>query len=618
MRGFGGSTLFRGLGGSRAGIFPKVRVLGFLMSLGSHDDGKGLGIGFGDIEGNNALDWTNLSSSQPSDIEEACWGVESLPELNPSGWSFVLTSVLRLFLEDEVEAEGLLSKDLFVLVWSLDGVDQNHLSAFLVAGGPEFVIDDGSVGTLVEGEEVDLTARATVGELGWGNGNDDLSTWGLADQGTEGSLNNHVTLNSSLVLLPGEGSLEANLSVSLPGVDGVEFGLELNVLESVLIDNLECSTEGEVDGHAEVVGDWDTHGRRHFQRVFHHVEGLLVVDGESVEELGEGLSLGLLDQLLDRGLVDGEEAFHFRADLDTEGTFDFLILLTGFNSKELMDLLEFGVSLSLGGLLAELLEDVGSELLDRVSVDREFNGVDSLGSVSVLNVVTVEHVVGDVGVLGSKVFEMMEESGLNVFKELGVEDIAGLGHSWGDWFGKGDDGTGLLLHLLVKVADGLFKVSQALEGRVDEGMDFLGTSEPGGVGQLLPNGEVSSGGVEEEGDGSHTDLWVFTLVSRDGDEDGEDFAFNELIGELVLGLTINSTDLGDGHVFGLAGDNQVLEGKDGLNLNVGIRFIVENVLDDWDDLWDTQVSEGSQVSDGKVLVLGLIAVHVLLQVLDEV
>jgi hypothetical protein len=196
----------------------------------------------------------------------------------------------------------------------------------------------------------------------------------------------------------------------------MELSLELDVLEPILIHDLEVSAEREMDGHAEVEVEGETKGRGEFVGVFHHVEGLLVVDWESVEELGKELTLGLLDELLDGLFVEGEETFHFRAELEPEGPFDLLILLTGFDSEDLVNLLELGVGFAHGALLLDLLVKVIDEFLDGVALEGDFDGVHALGSVSVLDVVTVEDVVGHAGVL-----EGQNQKGVSICNGHGPE-----------------------------------------------------------------------------------------------------------------------------------------------------------------------------------------------------
>ena len=85
---------------------------------------------------------------------------------------------------------------------------------------------------------------------------------------------------------------------------------------------------------------------------------------------------------------------------------------------------------------------------------------------------------------------------------------------------------------------GVLDVGQALEGLVDQGVDFLGNLEPGQVSELLPDGTVSVGAVEEKGDGGHADFGVFSLVEGTGHEDRQNLLLNDLVGDDVTGENI--------------------------------------------------------------------------------
>ena len=63
--------------------------------------------------------------------------------------------------------------------------------------------------------------------------------------------------------------------------------MELDILQIVLSHDLEVSTEREVDWHTELVVEWKTEEGWVLNGEFREAEGLLVVDWESVHEIGK-------------------------------------------------------------------------------------------------------------------------------------------------------------------------------------------------------------------------------------------------------------------------------------------------------------------------------------------
>jgi len=132
-----------------------------------------------------------------------------------------------------------------------------------------------------------LTVLANVGGS---DGNDDLAAGSTTEESAEGSLSDDVVHDSGLVLLGQEWNLEAQFVVLLPGVDGVEVSLELEVLEVILNNDLKVSTERNMDGHDGLVVQWETEDGGELNGELGEAEGLLVVDFNTVLELGESLS----------------------------------------------------------------------------------------------------------------------------------------------------------------------------------------------------------------------------------------------------------------------------------------------------------------------------------------
>lgn len=123
------------------------------------------------------------------------------------------------------------------------------------------------------------------------------------------------------------------------------------------------------------------------------------------------------------------------------------------------------------------------------------------------------------------------------------EEISGLGHSWENRLSKRKGSPGLSLHSPVNSGDWSVLVSKASERRVDERVNLLRRLEPGSVGKVLPDGEVSGSGVPEEADGSHSDFGMLASVVGDSDEDGEDSLLNEFVGENISLFSVNSGNL---------------------------------------------------------------------------
>lgn len=357
--------------------------------------------------------------------------------------------------------------------------------------------------------------------------------------------------------------------------------------------------------------------------MFSELEGLLVVEWDSVQKLWEQVGLGTLDQFLDLLLIDGENALHFIADGELHSAFNFFFLLAFLESQDLLDLEEVGVSLlELWFLLLDLIDEEVDKLLDGVSVSRDFEWAESESSISLSDEVAVVHELWDVGVLGTKVLELVSEGGLEVLGKSGSESVARFCVSRNDGLGKGDDGASLADHWPDKSIEWSLNISQTVQRGVDESVNLLGGSKPGGVGKLLPDGDVSIGGVQEEGDGGHADGWVLTTVESGSSQKWENLLFDEFVGQEILAVTVDGLDAFSWDVFLLARLEKSLKSEDGLSLNVGIGGVIKDALDDWNNFWDTEVSESIQVNDDPVLVFwgwaSLLLVEMLLHLLDKV
>lgn len=272
-------------------------------------------------------------------------------------------------------------------------MDNLHETSLLVGCWPARVGDDGGVWFLVECDKVDST-ELLLFKMGWSDGNFDLSSWGNANQGTEWELSNNVALESSLVFLVQEWNLEAQFLMCFPGIDWVEFSLDLHVFEVIFGDKFHESSDGNMDGHTEVVGGWESKDGWDFHEVLTEMEGLLEVDWVSGAEFGESLELELLDQFLQHVFVEREHAFHLILDLHVESSFNDIILLALLDSQDFTDLSNIFMSFTISGSwLVDLFHQIVDEFLCCVSVEGEFHWNFFEGTISVLEPVLVVNVV---------------------------------------------------------------------------------------------------------------------------------------------------------------------------------------------------------------------------------
>lgn len=75
--------------------------------------------------------------------------------------------------------------------------------------------------------------------------------------------------------------------------------------------------------------------------------------------------------------------------------------------------------------------------------------------------------------------------------------------------------------------------SKVGNGGVDKVVDILGDFEPSAHGQLLPNGDISVGAVEQHLDGGTSDNWMFSLVQSNRDKERENLLLNNIVGDWV-------------------------------------------------------------------------------------
>ena len=254
---------------------------GDTLILDSSVEDQSLGLGLINVEDQLAFSITDGWGSEPGSVESTAGSVEALEELGPARDGLLLFGEVRLFLQLESQTKGRFSEGAFVLVhflrWVFGSTDEFHLSALGVRDGVEFVGDDAGVGLLVVGDEVNGSAGLALAELSRGDGQLDASVRSTASNGGEGSLNDKVTLNSSLVFLAGHGALESQATVDLPGVDDLKVSLS-RVFRTAGVVVLELSTDRDESRHGDTVFKRDTHGSGHGGQVVSKKSRLLVVD----------------------------------------------------------------------------------------------------------------------------------------------------------------------------------------------------------------------------------------------------------------------------------------------------------------------------------------------------
>jgi len=154
---------------------------------------------------------------------------------------------------------------------------------------------------------------------------------------------------------------------------------------------------------------------------------------------------------LDDVLVEGEHALHLVADLEEENTFDLVVHFAVLDSEDFVDVGEVFMNFTVGHAWGdELFDDVVDELLDGVSVERDFDGVVSKTVLTDLVEVVVVHHVGDHGVLGSEIGKMVDVSGKEFWNVVTNDDGARLGHTRSDWLAEVEDLKSLQVPVRVK------------------------------------------------------------------------------------------------------------------------------------------------------------------------
>lgn len=95
--------------------------------------------------------------------------------------------------------------------------------------------------------------------MGGGDGHLENGGLGLGEESPEWSFNSEVPLDSSLVFLSEERSLEGDGSMSFPDVNWVDLSLDLHISGSDSVE-FNGSLEGNGNWHLEFVDNWQTEG----------------------------------------------------------------------------------------------------------------------------------------------------------------------------------------------------------------------------------------------------------------------------------------------------------------------------------------------------------------------
>jgi len=403
---------------------------GQALAAGSNLEDEGTGLGLVEVKNDLSLGITDGRRSQPGGVEGTSWSVELTDETGPSRNVFLFFREFGFFLNLEVESEHLLSEGELVVVVVLlfiVGVDNLHFASLGVDGWVELIGDDGGVWDLVVGGQVDGSTGSSTAEVGGGDGQFELTLWGLTGNKGEWSLNNDVTLDTSLIFLLSEWTFEGQFTVDFPGIDWRKVSLEGDSGRFALFLELDGSADGDEGGHAHVVDEGESHDGWHGSQVLGHVDGLLVVDVQftmGVSTLGE-----LLGQFLNGGRVEGPETFNLISQLDIDGGDGGLSLSTAFNVQQVLDFMKILVSLQfLRFSFGDSVDEGVGQLLDSVSGNRDLNGVNSGGSISELEEVSVVDVVGEERVLRLEVGQVLGESRVDFLEEFSSKKVVRPGN----------------------------------------------------------------------------------------------------------------------------------------------------------------------------------------------
>lgn len=568
-------------------------------ALGSQHEDKGLGLRFVNVQVQLALGILGNSASVRSQVSVGLGVIEVREVSGPAGWRFLGWPVVGNLLGLEGESEDILH----VLLsggWGLESTDDGHLTSLGLDGWVELVGDDGNVWDPVEGTQFDLSGGSGgVDVNGWGDGNNDGLIGPLADDDAHWDLGDKVGLDTAFNLALDVWDLQGDLGVTLESSNSINFGVELDFGSASA--DLGLSTEGQHDWNAELEAHGETHDGWEVHGLVGELDGLLVVEwNTALEGLVEWSVLEVLAVEVLVQVVNFPEALHAVADVNEDGTLRILLHLTGQDG--LQDLLHVLILLArfLRAAASKLVGDLVNDLLEGAEVNGGFNGVDTNSARAEGKVVSEVDAGWQGRVAGAEPRELTEELGVQVLDLSGVEEVGGFAHVFViQRLEERKDGASLDDHLLVKTSWSNFQLGKLVDGGVDEVVDILGGLEPGAHSQLLPDGDISVGAVDQHLDGGTTHNGMFSLVQSDGDEERKNLLLNDIIGDWVSLNTVDfilvflsvhvSVSVLDWVVLFVRAD-EVLEGKDCLGLLLDIVGIVQDLLDNLDHFWMANVS----------------------------
>jgi len=122
--------------------------------------------------------------------------------------------------------------------------------------------------------------------------------------------------------------------------------------------------------------------------------------------------------------------------------------------------------------------------------------------------------------------------------------------------------------------------------------------------------------VEKKREGGNSDLWVFSFIESSGDEDWQDFLLNNFVGEDVS--LSDSVNLEFWQMYVRAGNNQMLEHVNSVDLDEWIDKFVHMTLNDWDHTRVSNVTEGSHENILPVSIFGVFRFNVFLELFNVV
>jgi hypothetical protein len=506
-------------------------VSSLLSDGGSHVDG--VGSGFVEVKG------------------ELSGDVSGHPSISVLLWPVLFPGVL----ESET---GLLSELVLFLLWVLGHTDWGDLDLLALwgKGSVEGAWEGGSVWNTLNLSNPDLSL-GLASTLDVGRGDGELKSSGGSDTGqsAEWEFNGSTGINSSLEFLSEEGNLDSDPGVVAGNGDNTKGGLGLSGLSIVLELSLsKLGMGGDEERSTELLGQRHTQSGWDFLGEFREHDHLLGGGGVLLEGLG--------NLLLDS---HGNIGQSFLVDLD-----NILDIVEKANVQE---------SLEVGGIT---VLDEGVEVDEG---DRDFIGDEWQSLLSKADLALGVEVAWEETGIGAELGITLEVLNVQITDLTGLVVVGGaqgLGTNLVDLL---NNLTGILLHVVVLFGDWVLHAGNVDDGGGGIGTDFMIRVGVAQAGNKFPLSFLSILALNQEGQGSHTDLALAVDVGDDLGQEWEDRVLDKAGADGFLG-SIKVVD-------------QVLKGEDGVNLDDGWGIgLTNDLLDLGEDGGVANVSKSVQDDDG--------------------